>query len=111
MRMLEIATLSASVLLLVYALFAAQMLVPKKRLAQAVALNLLAGIVGAVAWEAWYGHVTWSCSALVITLAIMLTIWRHEAIVFVRCKLGDTPQPDAHPRRRASDLQEAASRR
>src|SRR5574341_1030428 len=105
-RVLELAAMVASIVLLIYALYAAQELVPRKRPAQAIALNVLASVVGAVGWEAWIpGRLPWSCSALMIALAVMLTIWRREASMFVRCQLSD--EPPGHPRRRASDLQQA----
>jgi hypothetical protein len=110
MRMLDVATMGAAALLMVYALYAAKELVPAKRLIEAIALDLLAGVVCAVGWEAYYGRVPWSCSALVIALAVMVTVWRHEARVFVQCKLGEA-RPANHPRRRATDLHEAAGRR
>lgn len=103
MPMLDALTMGSAVVLMLYALYAAWLLVPHERITRAIALNVLAGLVGLIANEAWMRGVPWPCGALIIALAVTATIWRREAKVFVKAYLGS--EPTGHPMRRASDLQ------
>lgn len=63
-------------------------------------------------FSVWIPSVGWPAVVLNLIMAVGLTIWRKEAWLFMRCRLGPPEAPvhplrratDAHPLRRVSDM-------
>jgi hypothetical protein len=103
--MLDLLTLLAAITLLFYALYASEKLVPRNRPLETAALWVLCAMIGAVGaspWNKWLPDASWPSDVLVIALAVIVTVWRKEAAVFVQCKFGGGETD--HPVRRRSDF-------
>lgn len=106
--MLDLPALGATFLLLFYAVYAASRLVPAEHPRAAVVLNILAmlvGVIGASPWNPWLPRAPWTAQLLIIAIAAIATVWRHEAATFLRRKFE--PGAEAkHPVRRKFDHME-----
>lgn len=102
--MLETLTFAAAFGLLLYGGYAAHWLVPRRHPFETLALFALCTQVGLVAAAPWVEELpdpSWPGSLLIITIFVVVTIWRREAATFVRCRFG-APEPE-HPLRRRAD--------
>jgi hypothetical protein len=107
--MLEYLNAAACSLLLVYCLPVATVMETPHRWALwpvfvAVVVALTVQIIDPFA--TWVPEIGWPAEVLNIAMALMLTMWRKEAMLFIRCRLGPETEPPRHPMRRLSDLRE-----
>ena len=56
-------------------------------------------------FASWVPAVGWPAVVLNVAMSIALTIWRKEAWMFMRCRLGP-PESEIHPFRRVSDMRD-----
>lgn len=106
--MLDLPALGATMLLLLYTVYAVSRLVPREHPREAFVLNILAfvvGIIGVSPWNPWLPRAPWTAQLLIIAIAAIITIWRREAATFVRCKFEHGAEKD-HPIRRREDFKE-----
>jgi K+ transporter len=54
-------------------------------------------------FASWVPAIGWPAVFLNVVMAAAVTIWRKEAWLFTRCRVGPLQEP-AHPMRRTSDM-------